>query len=73
MSDPLTAAKDADLILYKLRGVTAPTNMPLSDAIRARLDATTLSQLLALLKVPGGAEAALLAGAGGGGGRAGAR
>jgi hypothetical protein len=56
LDDPAAAARDADLILYKLRGAAASTNFPLASSVRAQLDGMTLSQLLASFKngAPGG-------------------
>lgn len=73
LDDPLSAALDADKILYKLRGPSAVTNLPLSAETKAQLDCMTLSQLLQSFKNFGsGNGGSAIGGAANGGGGAGA-
>ncbi|GLI60860.1 hypothetical protein VaNZ11_003076 [Volvox africanus] len=50
VDDPRVAAKDADRILYKLRGLPAVANSQLSQAERTALDATSLEALMRSFK-----------------------
>ncbi|GIL88829.1 hypothetical protein Vretifemale_16759 [Volvox reticuliferus] len=50
VDDPRVAAKDADRILYKLRGLPAVANSQLSEAERAALDTISLEALMRSFK-----------------------